>query len=271
MKIIIKDPQYRSIKDPRDRKLTYEKFVTELRIQEKERVKERIEKLRTDFATMLRSHPEIKHYSRWKTVRPIIEGETIFRSAKDDEERRALFNEYIHELKKTNLEQERNAHASAMDSLVEILRALNLEPYTRWAEARQIIESNEHFKSDAKFNYLSKSDILTAFESHIKSAEKTFNDARQRQKNVRARRERRNRDGFVDLLHELRRDGKIKAGTKWSQIYPLLASDERYNALLGQAGSGPMDLFRDVLEEEERALRGTRNDVLDVLDVSLHC
>lgn len=267
MKIIIKDPQYRSIKDPRDRKLTYEKFVTDFRAQEKERAKERIEKLRNDFATMLRSHPEIKHYSRWKTVRPIIQGETIFRSARDDGERRALFDEYISDLKQAQIDNESKMRTSAMDELVSILTALNLEPYTRWAEAREIIESNPRFQTE-KFKSLSKSDVLTAFENHIKSAEKTFNDARQLQKNQRLRRERQIRDRFIDLLKELRADGKIKAGTKWSQVYPLLASDERYTAILGQTGSTPLDLFRDILEEEERALRSTRNDVLDVLDVS---
>ena len=38
--------------------------------------------------------------------------------------------------------------------------------------------------------------------------------------------------------------------------------------MLGQSGSSPLDLFWDVVEEEERAIRGPRNDVLDVLDVS---
>jgi pre-mRNA-processing factor 40 len=91
MRSIIKDPQYRALKDPKDRKAAFEKYAVEVRVQEKDRAKERIEKLRKDFATMLSSHPEIKHYTRWKTARPIIEGETIFRSAKDDDERRQLF------------------------------------------------------------------------------------------------------------------------------------------------------------------------------------
>jgi len=38
--------------------------------------------------------------------------------------------------------------------------------------------------------------------------------------------------------------------------------------MLGQPGSTPLDLFWDMVEEEERGLRSTRNDVSDVLDVS---
>ncbi|TAQ88502.1 hypothetical protein B7494_g3198 [Chlorociboria aeruginascens] len=266
MRHIIKDTQYRALKDPKDRKAAFEKYVVDVRLQEKDKAKERIEKLRTDFATMLRSHPEIKHYTRWKTARPIIEAETIFRSAKDDDERRQLFEDYIIELKKANLEKESTTRKAAMDELVEILKGLDLEPYTRWSEAQGIIQSNERFQSDQKFKTLSKSDMLTAFENHIKSLEKTFNDARQQQKNQKSRRERQNRDRFLSLLHELKVNNNIKAGSRWSQIHSIISTDDRYVAMLGQSGSTPLDLFWDMVEEEERALRSTRNDVLDVLD-----
>ncbi|OJD18852.1 hypothetical protein AJ78_01185 [Emergomyces pasteurianus Ep9510] len=266
MRSIIKDPQYRALKDPRDRKAAFEKYAVEVRMQEKDRAKERLAKLRADFGTMLRSHPEIKHYSRWKTIRPIIEGETIFRSTSDENERRQLFEEYIIELKKENAEREAATRKAAKEDLADILKALELEPYTRWAEAQGIIQSNERVKNEDKFKALTKSDILTAFENHIKSLERTFNDTRQQQKTNKARRERKNRDQYMELLQELRKEGKIKAGSKWMNIHPLIEDDPRYVAMLGQPGSTPLDLFWDIVEEEERALRGPRNDVLDVLD-----
>lgn len=266
MRATIKDPQYRSLKDPKDRKAAFEKYAVEVRMQEKDRAKERLAKLRSDFGIMLRRHPEIKHYTRWKTARPIIEGETIFRSTNDDTERRQLYEEYIMELKKANIEREAITRKSAMDELVGILKALDLEPYTRWSEAHDIIQSNEKFQGDDKFKTLSKSDILTAFENHIKSLERTFNDERQREKTSKARTERQNRDRFIDLLNELQADGKIKAGTQWMEIHPMIQDDARYVAMLGQPGSTPIDLFWDVVEEEERAFRLVRNDALDVLE-----
>jgi pre-mRNA-processing factor 40 len=268
MRSIIKDSQYRALKDPKDRKAAFEKYAVEVRVQEKDKAKERIEKLRTDFATMLRSHPEIKHYTRWKTARPIIEGETIFRSTDNDDERRQLFEDYIIELKKADAEKEVHTRKAALEELVDILKGLDLEPYTRWSEAQGIIQSHQRIQGDQKFKTLTKSDMLTAFENHIKSLEKTFNDARQQQKNLKARRERQNRDRYLSLLHELKKSDKIKAGSKWIQIHPLLEVDERYVAMLGQSGSTPLDLFWDMVEEEERALRTVRNEVLDVLDVS---
>ncbi|KAI4193272.1 MAG: hypothetical protein LQ346_003967 [Caloplaca aetnensis] len=266
MRATIKDPQYRALKDPKDRKAAFEKYAVEVRLQEKDRAKERLAKLRTDFGTMLRRHPEIKHYTRWKTARPMIEGETIFRSTNDDTERKQLFEEYIIELKKTHIEREAVTRKSAMDELVHILKGLNLEPYTRWAEAHDMIQSDDKFKEDTKFQTLSKSDILTAFENHIKSLERTFNDERQHEKNTKVRRERQNRDRFLDLLSELRAAGKIKAGAKWMNVHPIIKDDPRYTNMLGQTGSTPLDLFWDVVEEEERALRLVRNDVYDVLE-----
>lgn len=269
MKAIIQDPQYRSLKDPKDRKAAFERYVVEVRLEERDRAKERLVKLRADFATMLKSHSEIKHYTRWKTAKPMIEKEAIFRSTDDDNERRQLFEDYVLELKKNHMELEASMRKAAMDELVLIMKGLELEPYTRWSEAQGIIQTNDRFQSDDKFKTLSKSDILTAFENHIKSLERTFNDTRQEQKNQQSRRERLNRDRYIDLLRELKKAGKIKAGAKWSIIYPMMESDDRYTAMLGQSGSTPLDLFWDVVEEEERALRSTRNDVLDVLDVGV--
>lgn len=266
MRVTIKDPQYRALKDPKDRKAAFEKYVVEVRIQEKDRAKERLAKLRTDFGTMLRSHPEIRHYTRWKTARPIIEGETIFRSTNDDTERRQLFEEYIIDLKRSNTEREAMTRKSAMDELVGILRSLNMEPYTRWSEAQEVIQSHEKFQADDKFKTLSKSDVLTAFENHIKTLERSFNDERQKEKNLKQRRERQNRDSYLDLLKELKAAGKIKAGTKWMDIQALVHEDPRYVAMLGQSGSTPLDLFWDTIEEEERSFRLVRNDVYDVLE-----
>ena len=266
VKACVKDPQYRAIKDPKDRKLAFEKYLVEQRTQEKEREKERVAKLRHDFGVMLRRHPEIKYYSRWKTVRPIIEDETIFRSTNSEEERRSLFEEYVAELRRQHDEHEAITRKAAVDELTEVLNSLNLEPYTRWSEAQDLIQSSDHFKNDPKFETLHKSHILTAFEEHIKTLERDFNDKRQKEKSHKFRRERQSRDTFKGLLHELKANGHIKAGSKWMNVFPLVENDQRFTNMLGQPGSTPLDFFWDMVEEEELLLRGRRNEVLDVLD-----
>lgn len=269
VRAIIKDPQHRAIKDPRERKAAFEKFCHDVVTQDKERAKERIAKLRADFETMLKRHPEIKHYTTWKTARPMIEGETIFRSTDNETERRQLFQEYVIGLKQEHVERQAAMRKDAMTGLIDLLQKLNLEPYTRWADAQGVISSTAPFQNDEKYQALSKFDILTAFQNHMKALERAFNDSKQEHKNRKYRKERQNRDAFNALLAELRRAGKINAGTKWSQIHPLIENDERYLAMAGQSGSTPQELFWDVIEEEERGLRRTRNDVLDVIDVRI--
>jgi pre-mRNA-processing factor 40 len=217
---------------------------------------------------MLKRHPEIKHYTRWKTARPMIEGETIFRSTDDESERRQLFCEYKIALKQEHVERKAAMRKEAMSGLIDLLSRLNLEPYTRWSEAQGIILSTPPFQNDEKYKTLSKFDILTAFQNHMKALERTSNDKKQEQKNKKFRRERQTRDAFISLLEELRRDGNINAGTKWSQVVSMAENQTRYTNMMGQSGSTPLELFWDMIEEEERRLRGPKNDVEDVIQVS---
>lgn len=262
-----RDPQFRAIKDPRMRKLAFEQYCQDVIIQDKEKAEERLSKVRADFETMLRRQPDIKHYTRWKTARPMLEGETLFRSTSDEGERRRLFEEYVIGLRRAHAEEQAGARRSALDGLAELLPKLDLEPYTRWTDAKDIIQATPPFQSDQKYQALSQLDMLNAFQGHMKALERAFNDSKQQDKNRRFRKERKARDAFKSLLAELRTDGKINAGTKWSQILPLFENDERYTDMAGQSGSTPQELFWDVIEEEDRGLRGTRNDVLDVLEV----
>lgn len=269
MRATVRDAQYRALKDPKDRRTAFEKYVAEVRAQEKDREKDRQTKLHADYYQMLKSHPEIKHYTRWKTARNILEGETIFRAARSEEEAHAIFNDYRVELLKAYNEDESKRRKSALDKLVQLLQSLDLGPYTRWTEAQKALRQDERFQGDETFKSLSKIDLLKAFENHIKALERTFNDTRQKQKSLKARQERQHRDQYNDLLKDLRSAGKIKAGTKWSDVHDLIEDDPRYVAMLGQSGSTPLDLFWDMVEEEDRSLRNNRNDVLDVLEVSL--
>ncbi|KAM3453739.1 hypothetical protein MY3296_003582 [Beauveria thailandica] len=264
-----KDPQFRAIKDPKDRRAAFEKYCQDVVTQDKERAAERMAKLRTDFETMLKRHPEIKHYTRWKTARPIIEGETIFRSTSNENERRHLFEEYIQGLRKAHKEKQTSLRKSAMDGLLELLPQLDLEPYSSWSEAQATLSSTSIFQDEEKYKSLTQYDILTAFQNHMRALERAFNDAKQEEKNKALRRERKAREAFKSLLVQLRSDGKIKAGATWSQILPLIEEDERYIAMASNEpskGSTAQELFWDVVEEEERNLRGPRNHVLDVLE-----
>ncbi|EOA82226.1 U1 snRNP protein [Exserohilum turcicum] len=261
----IHDPNWRAISEPEKREEAFKKYCEDLRAQEKHKEQDRQAKLRADFTAMLRSHPEIKYYTRWRTALPIIEDETIFRSAKDDNERRALFEEYIISLKKAHEEEEAESRRSALDEVLVLLQELDLEPFTRWQTAEEKLERNDEFKSE-KFQTLTRIDVLNQFEKHIRQLQREHNDRVQAERRIKHRAERKNRDAFISLLDELRHKGVLRAGTKWKEMHNTIQDDSRYTAMLGQSGSSPLDLFRDALEEEESKFRTLRRRALDVLE-----
>jgi pre-mRNA-processing factor 40 len=55
-------------------------------------------------------------------------------------------------------------------------------------------------------------------------------------------------------LKELVDNGKIKARTKWKNIYPTFADNERYINMLGNPGSNPLELFWDVVDGLDQKL-----------------
>ncbi|OAK98588.1 hypothetical protein IQ06DRAFT_327168 [Phaeosphaeriaceae sp. SRC1lsM3a] len=261
----IKDPNWRAIAEPEKREEAFKKYCEDLRAQEKHKEADRQAKLRSDFTAMLRSHPEIKHYTRWRTALPIIEDETIFRSAKDEPERRALFDEYIITLKKAHEEEEAESRRSALDEMLGLLEGLDLEPFTRWHKAEEQLENNEEFKSE-KFQVLSRLDVLNQFDKHVRQLQREHNNRVQAERTKKHRVERKNRDAFRQLLDESKEKGVLRAGTKWKDFHGHIKDDDRYKATLGQSGSSPLDMFWDALEEEDNNFRRLRRRALDVLE-----
>ena len=46
----------------------------------------------------------------------------------------------------------------------------------------------------------------------------------------------------------------MKPGTKWKTVYPLFKDDERYTNILGNPGSGPLELFWDIVDGMDQKL-----------------
>lgn len=268
MRATISDPEYRAIADPKDRKRAFEKYIEQVRAQDKEKEKERVAKLRQDFTTMLKSHPEIKYYTRWRTAREIIEGETIFRSASDDTERRQLYEEYRASLQSAHAAKEVESRKLAREELNDVLWSLDLEPYTRWAKAQDLLEANEQFHNDDKFKTLDKGDILKAYEAHVKLLERQTNAARKLELSRKGRQERKAREEFRQLLKDLVKAGKLRVSTKFKDLFPLIEDDPRFVALCKTEGSSPLDLFWDEIEAQEDVLKTKKSMVLDAIEVS---
>jgi pre-mRNA-processing factor 40 len=194
---IIKNPAFRAVKDPVERKQLFENYLQTLHKEVEEKEKDRRHRVREGFMQMCRRHPEIKHYTRYKTARPILQEETDFKAAKDEDERMDLFEEFRVEALQTFEANENAERTKAMKVFREILESLELEPYTRWRPTRDLFDKK--IKEDgrqAELSAMNEVDYLTVFEDYIKGLEKEYNDVRQAEKDTRYRAERKNREAF---------------------------------------------------------------------------
>lgn len=194
---IIKNPAFRGVKDPVERKRLFEDYKQTLYKEVEEKEKDRRQRVRQAFMQMCRRHPEIKHYTRWKTARPILQDETDFKAAKDDDERRELFEEFRVEALKEYEDKEYAERKNAMNEFRKILESLELDTYARWRPTKEIFDRK--IRDENRLEELSamkEVDYLTVFEDYVKGLEKKFNDVQQAEKDAKYRTERKNRDAF---------------------------------------------------------------------------
>jgi pre-mRNA-processing factor 40 len=194
---IIKNPAYRAVKDPVERKSLFENYLQTLQKETEEKEKDRWHRVREGFMQMCRRHPDINYYTRYKTAVPILQDETDFKAAKDDDERRELFDEFRAEALQIHGAKENEERTKAMKVFREILEGLELEPYARWLPTKELYERKiQEEGKQGELVAMTRLDYLTVFEDYVKELEKKFNEVRQAEKDAKYRQERKNRDGF---------------------------------------------------------------------------
>jgi pre-mRNA-processing factor 40 len=154
----------------------------------------------------------------------------------------------------TEQEQQRAAHGRAITKVVTLFKDLQIDVLTKWRDAhRRLVESPE-WRADKELQELPNLDILLAFEDFSRVQEREFEEQLRRAQVDKARRERKAREAFRALLGELVQKGALRARRKWKQVYPEFADDARFQDLLGQPGSNPLELFWDVVDGLDQRL-----------------
>ncbi|KAG0030861.1 hypothetical protein BGZ82_007267 [Podila clonocystis] len=266
MRAVVTNPLYRALKTTAERKTAFQEYVDERRIQEKEDEKARQKKLRHDFQELLANNSDkVTHTSRYTTISRIFAEEPAFKAIEDDRLRYSIFDSHLSELIRKEKDEARVKRKAGMAAFLALLQSLtDITFMTRWAEAKDLLQENAEYKSDS-IQVLSKVDQLSVYEDHIKHLEKEYDARRSRDRTLRKRAERKRREAFKELLSELRSKGQLNAKTCWMQIHPLIKEDSRYQAVLGQPGSTPMELFWDLIEDLDERLYQDRKLVQDAL------
>ncbi|KAJ6514580.1 hypothetical protein DFH09DRAFT_1099665 [Mycena vulgaris] len=254
MRAIITDPLYKALNTLAEKKSTYQKYTTNLKIKEQEDKEARLAKLRPALRNMLKGNPNVFHYTTFATADKLFAQHPIWQQARIEAERRLIFDEYVTELKQREVQETRAARARSISKVVSLFKELNVDVVTRWRDAQDLVLTSDAWRADPELQKLPTLDILLAFEDYSRVREREYEEQMRRGQVEKTRKERKAREGFKELLEELVGAGEIKARTKWKDVFPLFRTDERYLSLLGNPGSNPLELFWDVLDVLDQKL-----------------
>jgi len=254
MRSIITDPLYKALNTLAEKKAAWQKFTDALRAKEQEEREARLSKLRPAIRNMLKGNPNVFHYTTFATADKLFAQHPIWQQAKIEAERKLVFEEYVAELRQREMQESRAARARGINTVVALFKRLDVDVLTRWRQAHNMVIESDEWQRDSELQNLPTLDILLAFEDYSRVREREFEEQMRRSQVEKTRKERKAREGFKALLKELADEGKIKARTKWKQVYPLFADDKRYLDMLGTPGSNPLELFWDMVDGMDQQL-----------------
>ncbi|GBE86371.1 Pre-mRNA-processing protein [Sparassis crispa] len=254
MRAIITDPLYKALNTLAEKKAVYQKYTEDLLAKEVEEREARLAKSRPAIRNMLRGNPSVFHYTTFATADKLFSQHPIWQMAKIEAERKLIFEEYVAELKQREVQESRASRARSVSKIVALFKRLDVDVTTRWRQAYNLVLDSDEWRDDEELQKLPTLDILLAFEDYSRVREREFEEQMRKMQVEKTRRERKAREAFKALLQSLVDSGKLKARTKWKEVYPLLANDIRYLDMLGKPGSNPIELFWDTVDALDQEL-----------------
>ncbi|CAR30721.1 hypothetical protein ZYGR_0P00230 [Zygosaccharomyces rouxii] len=274
-----RDPRYWMVEDdPLYRQQLFEEYFTSR--SEEQLLKERMEtsKFNEAFWKMLKTKPQIQYYTRWSTAKRLIANEPIYKhSVVKESAKKQRFLEYVANLREEHEKSQRQLKSQALKELQDYLENILLSsdtgtngnntdfPLMKWQSLANnyLFEKNKRYMANKHFKILTHEDVLQVYMDIAKKVEKNLEDKLAALQKVNYTKDRVARDGFKELLRSP--DIKIRANSKWHDIYPLIKNDPRFLQMLGTSGSSPLDLFLDVVEEKSITVAAQRSIAQNVL------
>lgn len=151
-----------------------------------------------------------------------------------------------------------------------LIKQLPITVSTRWRDARNMIIESPQFKADKSLQNIEDIDILEIYDDYSTSLIREHGENMRKAQSEKARRARKARDGFRELLAEMEAKGQLTSRMKWKEFLPLIEDNEAYENLLGMPGSSPLDLFRDVVDDIAEAVGEAIRRVMAAAENSDH-
>ncbi|KAF8623239.1 hypothetical protein AX15_006472 [Amanita polypyramis BW_CC] len=254
MRAIITDPLYKALNTLAEKKTGWEKYTNNLRAKEQEEKEARLAKLRPAIRNMLKGNPNVFHFTTFPTADKLFAQHPIWQQSRLEAERRMIFEEYVTELKQREVQESRAARARSVQKVMALFKQLDVDVVTRWRTAHQLVTDADEYKVDPELQKLPTLDILLAFEDYSRVREREYEEQMRRAQVEKTRKERKAREAFKGLLQNFIQEGKIKARSKWKEVYPVFRDDDRYLSILGIPGSNPLELFWDTVDTLDQQL-----------------
>ncbi|KAJ3283019.1 PRP40 pre-mRNA processing factor 40, partial [Blyttiomyces sp. JEL0837] len=274
MRSIIGKPMYRALKTLAERKQAFQEYIEDRKRREHAEQLEKVKKEREMFYGLMVGCHEVSGATRYRRVCELFSDNEIFQAI-DENRRMDLFEEYIDDLRRREKEEQRLLRKAQMDKFRHVLHQLPLiTAETTWREAYEMCKDHpllhENGTDLPNGNGLHRPnvdpmDALTVFEEHIKFLEAQYYEVKAKERAFQRRQERKNREGFRELLHVLREQGLITATTRWKDVYAHVKDTVEYDRMLGQPGSTPLDLFWDLVYEMDYRFQNDRRQILDTV------
>ncbi|KAJ9120055.1 hypothetical protein QFC22_002952 [Naganishia vaughanmartiniae] len=252
---IITEPLYKSLKTLAEKKDVWQKYTADLVANAEAIKQEKVDRLRPHFKKLFQQHrDQIKYFSTFRTAERLFENDRVWNSLEDVQDRRALFEEYVNGLKTAKQNAETALRQRNMAVMKSLIKQLPITVSTRWRDARNLIIESPQFKADKSLQTIDDIDILEIYDDYSSSLIREHAENMRKAQSEKARRARKARDGFRELLADLEAKGEITSRMKWKEFVKLVENSEAYEKLLGMPGSSPLDLFRDVVDDIAEAV-----------------
>ncbi|CCH45165.1 Pre-mRNA-processing factor 40 B [Wickerhamomyces ciferrii] len=266
MTFFIKDPRYWLVEDSLEKKHLFETYLNNRTKEELFKENNSIEKFKEAFLGLLHSTRSIKYYTRWKTARRLIQDEPIYaHSVISEKVKKQTFQDFVDGLRREHEEANKKLRDQALLELNEYFKTMNLNLSSTWESTHNSIKSDTRFKQNKHFEVLNQLDLINIYLENINSLQTNQQERIQNISKENYRHDRKARDEYKALLAELKETGLLRADTKWSDVFSLIKEDDRFIGLLGRMGSNPIELFWDVIDEEELLVRAKKDIVEQLL------
>ncbi|CAI5445572.1 unnamed protein product [Caenorhabditis angaria] len=224
-----------------------------------------IKKAKEDLEKFLQENRQVKETLKYSKACEIFGKEPIWQAV-NDEDRHDIFRDCLKFVAKRDEEKKKEVQTKNIQSLSAILQSMDQITYkTTWAQAQRLLIENPAFANDTTLQIMDKEDALIVFEEHIKAAEIEHIEQKKLESKRLRRQERKVREQFQQLLAELHKKGELTSVSLWKDLFSGISADHRFDAMLLQSGSTPLDLFKFFVEDLKEQYTEDRKRIKEIL------